>query len=300
MSDPHHTLFESSQATHELFFSSQTLYVLVWDMGANNSSTLPTRQEEKGTFKLTYESSDDDDDDLDKEREREHRRLIRALEQDIDEKLQFWVDCIQSSAPGAAILPVASFDDHFSDRNGNEDALFRCNLMRERLQKHEEKRVRGMKQRMEEYTSTFGVNSEPAQRLRKLLCPFNRPKIIFGLDGSENSVVRVSSSEYTGFTTLAQGIIDVATGSERGGWSYPLFRGHIGVRIPRMRLEVRDVVKQMRERFKVVEWGFFLNEVKKRGIDNIGDITDSLHFLMNIGELSYFDEVGERKNVSLA
>jgi len=281
-------------ATHELFFSSQALYVLVWDMGANNADTSKRRtslnEEEQGAFKLTYDSSDEEDDFFDSEQET--RRSMRALEQDIDEKLQFWIDCIQSSAPGAAILPVASFDDYFLDGAGNEEATMRCKFMRERLQKHEERRVKSMKQRLKEYDSKFGASSELALRLRKLLCPFSRPKIIFGSDGPE-SVVRVSSTEFSGFDNLAERIVGIATGRERGGWAYPIFRGHLGARIPRMRLEVRDVVRSMRDRFKVVEWGYFLSELKKRRIDNAADVGDALHFLANIGELSYFGDVLE-------
>ena len=275
-------------ATHELFFSAQSLYVLVWDMGASNSDTTKRRSSinevEQGTFKLTYDSSDEEDDGF-FDSEQETRRAMRALEQDIDEKLQFWIDCIQSSAPGAAILPVASFDD----RMGNEEATVRCKVMRERLLKHVERRVKSMKQRLREYESKFGASSELAGRLRKLLCPFNRPKIIFGTDGE--SVVRVSSTKFSGFDNLAERIVNIATGRERGGWTYPIFRGHLGARIPRMRLEVRDAVRNMRDRFKVVEWNYFLSELQKRRIDNAADVSDALHFLANIGELSYFGEV---------
>ena len=83
-------------ATHELFFSSQSLYVLVWDMGANNISTTKRRtslnEVEQGAFKLTYDSSDEEDDFFSSDQET--RRATRALEQDIDEKLQFWYVCV--------------------------------------------------------------------------------------------------------------------------------------------------------------------------------------------------------------
>ena len=122
------------------------LLVLVWDMGANNPDTSTKRgsfnkdEREHGVFKLTYDSSDEDDDDF-FDSEQQTRRARRALEQDIDEKLQFWIDCIQSSAPGSAILPIVSYDDYLSD----EEATVRCQIMKERLRKHEEKKVKGMK-----------------------------------------------------------------------------------------------------------------------------------------------------------
>ena len=191
---------------------------------------------------------------------------MRALEQDIDEKLQFWIDCISASSPGAAILPVASFDDYFSD-DFVAEATLRCKVMMERLKKHEDRRIKSMQQRLAVYDSTFGATSDPSMRLRKLLSPFNRPKIIFGSDGA-NSVVRVSSTKFSGFDKLAERIVNIATGRERGGWAYPIFRGHLGARIPRMRLEVREVVRSMRDKFKVVAWNFFLSEVRKRSITN--------------------------------
>eukprot|EP00986_Skeletonema_menzelii_P005328 scaffold1919_cov158-Skeletonema_menzelii.AAC.3 len=270
-------------------------------MGVNNPGTSTKRasfnkdEREQGAFKLTYDSSDEEDDDF-FDSEQQTRRARRALEQDIDEKLQFWIDCIQSSAPGSAILPIASYDDYLS----NEEATLRCQIMKERLQKHEEKKVKGMKQRLKEYDATLGVDSEQSLRLRRLLTAFNRPKIIFGSD-CPDSVVRVSSTQYTGFTTLSSRIVNIATGRERGDWTYPIFRGHIGARIPRMRLEVRDVVRSMRDRFKVVEWNFFLSELEKKGIGaDQADVSDALKFLASVGELSYFGEVfSDRKNVSM-
>jgi hypothetical protein len=47
----------------------------------------------------------------------------------------------------------------------------------------------------------------------------------------------------------------------------------------------------MRDRFKVVEWGYFINELRKNGLTSVEDISDALHFLTNIGELSYFGGV---------
>ena len=69
-----------------------------------------------------------------------------------------------------------------------------------------------------------------------------------------------------------------------------------------MRLEVRDLVRSMRDRFKVVEWNFFLAELEKKGIgaDQAADVSDALLFLQNIGELSYFGEVAtDERNVSV-
>eukprot|EP00957_Ditylum_brightwellii_P023301 1758729-Ditylum_brightwellii.AAC.1 len=62
-------------------------------MGTRNNDT-PKRifsthdENDKGAFKLTYDSSDDENKDVIKDDEK--RRTDRALEHDIDEKVQFW------------------------------------------------------------------------------------------------------------------------------------------------------------------------------------------------------------------
>lgn len=284
-------------ATHELFFSPRALYVVVWDMGAKNPATKQRARnvEESSTdqfsaFKLGYDSDDasesDDDDILFEE---EARRADRALERDIDEKVQFWVDCIQSSVPGAAILPVATFDDAFQE-DDHFEAKRRCDILKKRLQKHEARRIQGIKDRLKEYVEQNRANDAPALRLRKLLGSYTRPKIIFGNDGDE-SVVRVSGTEYTGFAKLTEKITNIATGRDTAKFRYPIFRGHVGARIPRMRLKVLDAVRSMRDRFKVVEWGYFFRQLEKQGISDVEHVSDALHFLANVGELSYFGDV---------
>jgi GTPase SAR1 family protein len=281
-------------ATHQLFFSPRALYVLVWDMGATNKATKVRKgvdgeddDAQGGAFSLTYDSdsgSDSEDDDFISEEE--SRRADRALERDIDEKVQFWVDCIQSSAPGSAILPVASFDDLFPENN-HAEAKRRCDMLKHRLLRHEERRIQGIKDRLKEYEEQNRANDESALRLRKLLGSYIRPKFIFGGDG-EDSVIRVSGLRYTGFAALTEKINNIATGRDKANYRYPIFRGHVGARIPRMRLEVLDAVRGMRDRFKVVEWGYFISELRNLGLTHVEDISDALHFLTNIGELSYF------------
>eukprot|EP00980_Cylindrotheca_fusiformis_P020082 scaffold7161_cov133-Cylindrotheca_fusiformis.AAC.5 len=287
-------------ATHQLFFSNRALYVLVWDMGATNAATRQRKSDHetnKGAFSLSYDSDNDseEEDEGNFSAEEEARRADRAIERDIDEKVQFWVDCIQSSAPGAAILPVASFDDYF-ESDGGQEAKRRCNMLKQRLLKHEDRRIQGIKDRLKELCDNNRAYDAGAQRLRKLLSSYTRPKLIFGND-EDNSVVRVSGTKYTGFEDLTQRVIDIATGRDKCNMSFPIFRGHVGARIPRMRLEVREAVRRMRDRFKVVEWGYFLNQLRESGLTNVEDISDSLHFLANIGELSYFGSVLPNRDV---
>ena len=280
-------------ATHELFFSQRALYVVVWDMGATNQATKQQKtdyESSQGAFRLSYSSDENSDEEDAFASEEEARRADRALERDIDDKVQFWVDCIQSSAPGAAILPVASFDDIFEGNGDNNEAVRRCNIMKKRLLRHEARRLQGIRDRLKEFHDQNRANDEGALRLRKLLGSYTRPKLIFGEDGP-NSVVRVSGTKYTGFAELTERIVHLATGRNKYNFRYPIFRGHVGARIPRMRLEVREAVRKMRDRFKVVEWGYFINQLRENELTSVEDISDALHFLTNIGELSYFGGV---------
>ena len=275
-------------ATHELFFSPRALYVIVWDMGATNRATYrDTRgQVEQGAFQLSYDSSDEEDGEADFVAEEEARRADCALERDIDEKVQFWVERIQSRVPGAAILPVASFNDCFSAR----EAKRRCTMMKQRLLKHEVRRIDCVKKRLDEYTDEELSNNEGARRLQELLSSDRRPRFIFGTD-----IVRVSGTQYTGFDTLTANIVDVATGRKKAGFKYAVFRGHVGAPMPRTHQAVRDTVRAMRDRFKVVEWGFFVSTLQDCGVTNVEEVDDALHFLADIGELTYFGD--ERSHV---
>jgi GTPase SAR1 family protein len=289
-------------ATHELFFSSRALYVLVWDMGATNRATLKRKASDfgdAGEFKLSYDSeSDEEEDNQDNvfAEEEEARRADRALERDIDEKVQFWVDCIQSSAPGAAILPVASFNDYFAAAGGDMEARRRCSILKNRLLRHEARRMEGLDQRLQAFVDENRPDDPAAQRLRKL--QYTRPRLIFG-DG-DDGVVRVSGTQYTGFEKLTEKIVHIATGRDKVNSRYAVFHGHVGAQIPRMFVDVREAVRTLRNEFKVVEWGYFLNQLKGLGLTNEDYISEALHFLTNIGELSYFGGVGSmpRKDVA--
>lgn len=214
------------------------------------------------------------------------RRRDRALEHDIDEKVQFWVDSIQKSAPGAAILPVASFADCFTGKDREAEAERRCKLLKQRLLKHEENRIKGINQRLKAYYDKNKANDQAAYRLRNLQWSLNRPKLIFGPD--ENCVVRVSGTHYTGIDGLAGKIIGIATGRDTGVWKDPIFRGHVGAHVPQMLSEVKEAVRNMRNEYEVVEWEYFVGRLGEMGLKKVEDIRDALHFLNSIGEASFF------------
>ena len=189
-------------------------------MGVSNKethSTLRSRVKDTGPFSLD-DSSDSEDDSWDEE---EIKRTDKALDNDIDEKVQFWIDCIQGSAPGASILIVASFDDHFDNKN---EAKKRCKKMHDRLLCNENRRKEGLQNRLNELKQSHSADAEVAKHTRMLL--YTRPKLLLGSDNGEN-VIRVSSTNYIGFSSLAEKMINIATGQDRCGYTYPLFRGHV-------------------------------------------------------------------------
>jgi Leucine-rich repeat (LRR) protein len=277
--------------THELFFSKRSLYVVVWDMGVSNKDTFKSarvQDKDRGPYRLSYDSSDsDENEDVDSDDE---EKAEKALKRNIDENVQFWVDCIQSSVPGAAIMVVASYDDYFGN---NEEPKRRCQMMMNRLRENEQRRINSLIEKLNSLLSSNAAGNETIDRIRKLSSPMFRPKLIFG-QGNEESIVRVSGTSYKGFDKLADKIVNISTGRDHGGFDYPVFRGHVGARIPRMRKEVREIVAKLRDRFKIVEWDFFVKKCfEHREINSVDDICDALHFLADIGELSFFGSSAE-------
>ena len=110
-------------------------------MSAENSKTFV--QTEKDTSEFSLDFSDDEDDSINLDYAQKEAKA--ALWEDIDDNVQFLVDCIQSSVPGAVILPIRSFNDKFDDENGVKK---RCEAMKNRLFEHEKKRVDGITRRL--------------------------------------------------------------------------------------------------------------------------------------------------------
>jgi Trypsin-like peptidase domain/WWE domain len=76
----------------KLFFSSRSVYVIVWDLGATNSATFP--QQDIHSFGI--------------------ESLNMVLERDIFERVQFWVDAIHQVTTDSVVLVVVSLDGLFA------------------------------------------------------------------------------------------------------------------------------------------------------------------------------------------
>ena len=299
-------------ATHSIFFSPSALYVLVWDMGYENTAiqkVVELDEDNDGEFQWI-----DSDEEVENEQNRRNEQVAeKALDDDIDSKVQYWIDCVRASVPGAAILFVASHTDRFDDAHlgGIVEARRRCQRMKDRILRREERRVHSLRKRLLKLESSHRADSPAAQRIRALLSPYRLPKLIFQNDGGPDAVMRISGTADRGFGALRERIINLATGRETEcadfrrilsiatgreasaeAYDYPLFRGMVGSVIPPERLAIRALVREKRAKFQLLEWPLFMQMVE----EELGyrpreaDLNDSLRFLSRIGEICFFGE----------
>ena len=110
-------------STQSLFFSPNSLYVLVWDLAVNNFKT----------HRRMYDARDDEDDDEDDNEfliEEFNRHADSALEADIYERVLTWVDCIPPT--NSAILPVVTIPQGMDEW----EIQRRCSMMQAMLMNH--------------------------------------------------------------------------------------------------------------------------------------------------------------------
>jgi Leucine-rich repeat (LRR) protein/GTPase SAR1 family protein len=206
-------------ATHELYYSSQAFYVLCWDMGhINQELMLPLGSEtasplagstasnaasfdmdsdsdsssEEDEFALVSDAATDEELRLKREEDLINLRKdsIAKVKDDVDKKVQFWIDCIQASAPGAVILPIATHDDSFDRLNDDgKEARRRCNIMKERILEVEKSRVDELKKKLDDMQRKGLDKMAKFQYLMDLLN--QRPRLaVWG----DDPIIRVSST----------------------------------------------------------------------------------------------------------
>jgi hypothetical protein len=114
--------FGAHPGTQSLFFSSQSLYLIVWDLACGNPHTHPVLEDD----------SDDEDDHNDWSREEANKQADRALREDIESRVLSWVDRIARRGPRSAILPVGLIPDGMPA----SEAQRRCDRLYELLEAH--------------------------------------------------------------------------------------------------------------------------------------------------------------------
>lgn len=116
--------FGADPGTQSLFFSGESLYLLVWDLACHNPHVNPI---------LDFESDEEEDEFANAYgKEQAVAEADRALQEDITSRVLAWVDRIARRAPGSAVLPVAIIPE------GMEESIVeqRCSKMFEMLESH--------------------------------------------------------------------------------------------------------------------------------------------------------------------
>ena len=111
--------FGAHPGTQSLFFSDRSLYLLVWDLAAYNRRT--HRKD------VVFNDESDDEEEYENEylREQANRQADLALQNDIEDRVLSWVDCVARRGANSAILPVALVPSNMTP----EEAKRRCDTM---------------------------------------------------------------------------------------------------------------------------------------------------------------------------
>jgi len=115
-------------ATQALFFSSGTLYIVLWDLAQWNMNTFPARRARTFTVEDGNDSEDDELNDFQQEELKRSSR--RALEIDIRDRVLAWMDSIVT--PGSAIMPVVIVPLGMDE----DDIRNRCTILQDMMMRH--------------------------------------------------------------------------------------------------------------------------------------------------------------------
>jgi hypothetical protein len=154
---------------------------------------------------------------------------------DMDTYVQFWIDLIQSRAPGSDIIIVGTRSDEFSESY--------CGKLRHSLREHlaenEAKRIDALNSDLKSGsfpdTEQAKVHKALLKRLR-----YRRPKI--------RSIVSVSSATITGFDELTQLILRLSTPRRKVVCPFQM----VNISIPQYYVDIRNIVKNLLSHVKII------------------------------------------------
>jgi len=248
-------------------------------MGYKNSATFVQSDEKKEPKdKFDLSDSDSDSDCADSE-----------LRREIDKKVNFWIDCIKSSIPGAVIIVVGTFSDGFIQK---EEIKRRWKFMKDQVLRHEENSLKILRLRHIQMQQLKEANVVEAWRVKRLLEPLARPKFAFECCfGTSSPTLVVSSLHYEGFETLRTHIVGVATGRIRDKDGLPYFRGHVGALLPPLGMQIQQFIEGERKKRTVARFDNFVSSLNNilNSYDE-SEVKDTLHFLSSVGEVSFFED----------
>ena len=271
-----------TQTCQELFYTPCALYVIVWDLGAKMKTT--RRKNRSLLQKGRSFNNDFSDDDSYGEIDATHERF-EALHNDIDENVQFWIEAIQRKAPGSSILIVGS---HIDVLENYVEAQRRYEIMRKRLLYHQEREMQRVLKQFKHENSRNQSQMDVSHFCRNL-CK-QQPNLLFGIsEKNNNHPLYVSNTKLTGFEHLRRTIVQIAT--DRSFNHKKLFSSHIGVKVPSAYRQIKEIARNFREqKMYLVERSYFDQQLMNMGITDTSLINNALHFLTNVGELTYYGD----------
>lgn len=203
-------------------FSPQALFVIVWDLGVSNISASFHQDSDKKTLK-----------------------------QDIQDKVQYWVDRINERVSNAVILLVASYSDKFQPINGRRFSQVDHSVATE---KDAQQRCQFLKETLVSGSAT----------------------ILYG-DDEDDPVVRVSGYSSAGIDKLQARILEIA----------PQQQIIVSAAVGGHR-EIRQTIISMKQTgYKMVDLDELERALKEAAI-SADDMDQALSWLVNVGEILNF------------
>jgi hypothetical protein len=246
--------FGAHPGTQSLFFSDQTLYLLVWDLASKNTATNQRDVARNCNGDEDDDESEDDDDD-DFVREEANRQAERALQADISNRVLRWFDCIAARGPRSAILPVALIPREMKESEIDRRCTTLQNLLEEHVHRY--------------YESGNNINSLT-------------PKLLTGAEG----IMYVHYDESAkGIAELQETVMAIANDATRSVFD------HVGTPVPDGTVLVLSSIKKFKNDHKLILLDHLVGDIGDE-ID-LKKMIDALHFLSNIGEILYFGVDGD-------
>jgi len=116
---------DNHPTTQSLFYSNNSLYVILWDLAATNINTI------KGRARTFTEEDDEEEGEINEFRQEELSRAAdQALESDIQDNVLSWLDPIVCC--GSAVLPVVTLSPEME----SSEVGRRCKLLQFHLMNH--------------------------------------------------------------------------------------------------------------------------------------------------------------------
>ena len=263
--------FGAHPGTQSLFFSAQSLYILVWDLAANNEQTnrIDLVSHHHHSHHRFYDDDDDvddsdesDDENDDFAREERNRQADRALHADITNRVLSWLDCVAQRAPKSAVLPVALIPEHMSET----EVKRRCDTFQNLLKDH-----------VHRYDNMMGGSGVGGDDNDMMMYP---PKLLTGV--SDNLLCVNNYGDAKGIAKLQEMVYAIANDP-----SHSVF-DHVGTPVPPGTELVYEAIQKFKEDHKLILLDHVLGELGE--VLSKDMILNALRFMASIGEIIYFSE----------